>query len=284
MLDEVRIREPIVQGIFYPDNREDLEADVVRYLAEAGERFAISPGAGAIISPHAGYDYCGIFIAAAFLAAAGRPVKTVVILAPVHREPVDAVFLTESAYFSTPLGMVEVAEEIVSELEASSTRILRNDIPHLEEHAIEVQLPFIQHQFPGARIVPILMGRATLTNVRLLARAFDLCFAERDESTLFIVSSNLSNHTDGAAAVESVTELMRLFERADCEGLLSAFSRKEVTACGSGCVATLFCRSRSAGKMALLSTTSGQTDISAAGRIIHYGAIAFYPAGGDEQQ
>jgi MEMO1 family protein len=275
--DEVRIREPIVQGIFYPDEPNDLEADISGYLDEADKRLSIKPGATAIISPHAGYPYCGTFIASAFLAAAGRSIDTVVILAPVHREPEDAIFLTESMYFMTPFGRIEVADDLVAELEACSTRIFRNDIPHLEEHAIEVQLPFIQHQFPKARIVPILMGRATLTNVRLLSRALDLTFGEGTDSTLFIVSSNLSNHTEEETASESVGELVHLIEHADCEGLIAAYQKKDITACGSGCIATLFCRSQAAGTAELLSKTPPHINTNDFGNIIHYGAVAFYP-------
>ena len=284
MTEEVRIREPIVQGIFYPNECGELEADVSRFLTEAGNRFSIQAGATSIISPHAGYPFCGTFIASAFLAASGRKVDTVVILAPVHREPEDAIFLTDSMYFVTPMGRIEVADDLVSDLEACSTRIFRNDIPHLEEHAIEVQLPFIQHQFPNARIVPILMGRATETNVRILAGALDLTFGESVESTLFVVSSNLSNHTEGGTASESVSELLRFIERGDCEGLLSAYHRKEVTACGSGCIATLLCRTPAAGAAKLLSKTPPQIKTNDIGNIIHYGAIAFYPANGSGTQ
>ncbi len=279
MTDEVRIREPIVQGIFYPDERSELETDVSKYLAEADKQLTIQPGATAIISPHAGYPFCGTFIGSAFLAAAGRKVDTVVILAPIHREPQDAIFLTESMYFTTPMGRIEVADDLVSELEACSTRIYRNDIPHLEEHAIEVQLPFIQHQFPEARIVPILMGRATKTNVSLLAKALDLTFGDKNDSTLFVVSSNLSNHTEGDTASRSVGELIRFIERADCEGLLSAYHKKEITACGSGCIATLFCRSQVAGTAKLLSKTPPEMETDDIGNTIHFGAIAFYPPG-----
>ena len=234
MIGEVRIREPIVQGIFYPDDPGELKAAVVELFGEAGNKFSIQSGAHAVISPHAGYTYCGVFIGSAFLAAAGRKIDTVVVLSPVHRDPEDAIYLTESKYFLTPLGKVEVADDIVSELEAASTRIFRNDIPHLEEHAIEVQLPFIQHQFPDARLVPILMGRATMTNVRSLARALDLVFSEKDESTLFVVSSNLSNHTDGEAAFESIRQLADLTERSDCEGGRYCRGRRASSACVYG--------------------------------------------------
>jgi AmmeMemoRadiSam system protein B len=284
VINEVRIREPIVQGIFYPDTGEELERQVSKYLREAEEELVIQTGASAIISPHAGYPFCGRFIASAFLAAAQREIETVVILAPVHREPEDAIFLTESKYFATPMGRIEVDDDIASELEACSTRIYRNDIPHLEEHAIEVQLPFIQHLFPNARIVPILMGRATETNVRLLAKALDATFFETTDSTLFVVSSNLSNHTEGETASHSVGELLRLIEHGDWEGLVSAYRRRDITACGAGCIAALFCRSHITEIPRLLSKTPPEIETDDIGHVIHFGAIALYPDAGSEPQ
>ena len=273
----MRIRDPIVQGIFYPDTADELEAEVSRFLADADKQLSIKPGATAIVSPHAGYPFCGTYMGAAFLAAAGRRVETVVIIAPVHREPEDAIFLTESMYFTTPFGQIEVADDLVSELEASGTRIFRNDIPHLEEHAIECQLPFIQHQFPKARIVPILLGRTADANVRLLGKILDMTFAGIIDTTLFVVSSNLSNHPNGETAAGSVNELMRLIGNADCGGLVSAYQKKEITACGSGCIAALFCGSQGRGRAQLLSKTPTDIESNTSGGIIHYGAIAFYP-------
>ena len=276
----VRVREPIVEGIFYPSDPLELEEDVTRLMSEAGSQFDIRRGAQAVISPHAGYPYCGVFVGSAFLACAGQDIDTVVILAPVHREPEDAIYLTESSFFVTPIGRITVDTDIVSDLEECSTRIFCNDIPHLEEHGIEVQLPFIQRQFPKARIVPILMGRATVTNVRLLAKALDLTFGERMEKTLFVVSSNLSSHTEGDTATESMHNLIRLIEKQDCEDLLSSYHKKDITACGAGCIATLCRLTPPTSDIKLLSKTDPHSRADDTGKIIHYGAIAFYPSGG----
>ncbi len=278
MLEKSQIREPIVQGIFYPDTRDELKATVERILQETEDKFSIESGATAIISPHASYEFCGTYIGSAFLAATGRDVQTVVIIGPVHREPEDAIYLTESKYFYTPLGNLEVDEEIVSELEASSTRIFRNDIPHLEEHAIEVQLPFIQYLFPGARIVPILLGRPTLTNARILKNALDTALSQK-EPALFVASSNLSSHTDRETAAQSVKRLIDFIDNRDCEGLLSAYHKKEITACGSGCIAALICGTPRTVITRLLSKTSEQLNTGGSANIIHYGAIAMYPSG-----
>jgi MEMO1 family protein len=276
LAESIRVREPIVEGIFYPNDRQELEGDVKRLLSEANSQFRIRRGAMAVISPHAGYPYCGLYAGSAFAAAAGRDIDTVVILAPVHREPEDAIYLTESAFFSTPIGRIPVAMDFVSALEGCSTRIFRNDIPHLEEHGIEVQLPFIQSEFPNAKIVPILMGRATQTNVRLLARALDLTFGDCLSRTLFVVSSNLSSHAQGEAANDSMHRLISLIERRDCEDLLRAYHRKDITACGSGCIATICSMSLPTGEVTLLSKTAPHSRTDDTGKIIHYGAIAFY--------
>lgn len=225
-----------MDGIFYPADKAELTELIVRYLSESSE----SAGkAGAIVSPHAAYEYTGRHIASAFRSAEGRSIETVVIIAPVHREPDDAIFLTESASFMTPLGPIAVDTELTHDLETCSTRIYRNDIPHLEEHAVEVHLPFIQHLFPKASIVPILMGRTSVANSRLLSNAIRTTFDGRFDRTLIVVSSNLSTHGVESEARNSAARLIEFAHRRDWEGLIAAYQRKEVTACGAGCVASL---------------------------------------------
>lgn len=272
-----RIREPIVDGIFYKSDPQELRDEIETHLVDAKDRLEIRTGARAIISPHAGYPYCGSFVASAFLAATERPLSTVVIIAPVHREPEDAIYLTDSAFYATPIGPVPVAVDLVSELETCSTRIFRNDIPHLEEHAIEVQIPFIKHLFPDVPILPILMGRATVTNVKLLARALSATFEEKHDSTLYVVSSNLSNHTEESAAADSMHRLIDLIQRHDCEEILSSYHRQDITACGAGCIAAICSMKFPKSDIELLSRTNPDSGADESGKIIHYGALAFYP-------
>ena len=271
-----RIREPIVEGLFYSSDPQELRDEIEGHLEAVRNTGIKRSGAQVIISPHAGYLYCGSFVASAFLAAAGRKISTVVIIAPVHREPEDAIYLTDSAFFSTPIGVVPVAVDLSSDLESCSTRIFRNDIPHLEEHAIEVQVPFVKHLFPDASILPILMGRATMTNVQLLARALSTTFEDKHSSTLYVVSSNLSNHTEEGAAADSMHKLIDLIKRQECEEILSSYHKKDITACGAGCIAAMCCMQFQTKEIELLSRTSPQSAADDTGKIIHYGALAFY--------
>lgn len=236
MKTAIRIREPVVEGIFYPVDPTELDQLVDNYIKETPQGTGDALG---VVSPHAGYEFCGSCIGASFSAARDRPIETIVLIAPVHREPADEIFLTESDGFRTPLGIARVATHITNEMESCSTRIIRNDIPHFEEHAIEVQLPFAQHLFPKARIVPILLGRASLSNVRALAGAIEAVIGSDYQSTLFVISSNLCSNCEPGRAESETTLLQELIEKGDAEVLLDRFHRGDITACGAGCIASL---------------------------------------------
>lgn len=272
MKSGVKVREPVVDGIFYPSEKQSLAAEIRRLHEAVGS----PPGrALAVVSPHAAYSYSGPYAMAAFNAAAARTVKFVVIMAPVHRETSDEVYLSESRYFSTPLGNIPVSTDLTAELMDCSTRFVRNDIPHLEEHAIEVQLPFVQWLFPQAQIVPVLLARATETNARILSRALHIVFADRLDDVLFVVSSNLSSRTDTRAANAAMETLVHHVERNNPGDLLTAYHRKDITACGSGCIAAILWL----GVPGLHAELVDSTELTAGvedGRSIHYGAIGFY--------
>lgn len=268
-----QIRESIVEGIFYPADKaeliKDIETSVSQFTNARGKAFAI-------LSPHAALEYSGKYAAHAFLSAANRKIKTVVIIAPVHREPEDALILTESDYFSTPIGRVRVAGKLVSLLEGCSTRFIKNDIPHLEEHSIEIQLPFVQYFFPKADILPILIGKPSQANITMLARALETVFAETFDSTLIVISSNLCAYSNEKEASHSVKLLFDLIEKKDAIELLNRLNQKEIKACGAGGIASLFLMNLPELEVKLLSSSTGKKHINDEGRIVHYGAFAFY--------
>jgi MEMO1 family protein len=252
-----RIRESIVDGLFYPANPDELNTTIDKLMESADTlRF----DASAIIAPHASYEFCGPTVAASYRAASKRIVDTVVIIAPVHREQSNEVFLTESNEFATPAGTIDVDIELTHELEACSTKIHQNDIPHLEEHAIEVQLPFIRNVFPNAKIVPILLGKPTHANVRVLAGALGAVFGETLHSVLFVVSSNLCSNCDDKRAEMEVGMLSQLITDRDPKGIIDRYEEKTLTSCGSGCIATIL--SLFSGELEVMTHTSTRSPVS----------------------
>lgn len=269
----VKIREPIVEGIFYPSDEKHAHTLIKKLIAEAGGK---QGKAFAIITPHAGYRYAGPIAASAFLAASGRSIKTAVILAPVHRDPQDEIYLPESDCFRTPLGLTQVDHALVDELIECGNHFFKNDIPHLEEHCIEVQLPFIQYLFPDAKIVPVLFGKVNQKNVKLLSNALQVVFAEHYSSTLFVISSNLTSFIKSEDAKQEADTLIELIKQGNCDGILAAYAQKRISSCGAGCIATLLAFKNLNLRAHIISYgNSADTNLNY-NELVHYAAISFY--------
>jgi MEMO1 family protein len=266
-----KIRESIVDGIFYPAEEEELTKLIENLLktckGDTGDAFAI-------ISPHAGYSFAGEFIASSFKAAMKRPVKNVVIVAPVHTDPISNIFLPESKFFLTPLGAIEVNQSIIEELLSCSTNILRQDLPHLEEHCIEVHLPFIRYLFPEARIVPILLGSSTMSCIKLLSNALQLTFAGSYAQTLFVVSANMTSHMTKYDTDEETDKFLDMIKRSDWKGIAEARAKGVISSCGAACISTILSFNEVEFSAKIIATGSSGEQSEEAGDVVTYAAIA----------
>ncbi len=178
-------------GIFYPEDRNALQAAIEKVLAQADP--SAQPGACAILSPHAALTWAGSIQAQAWVATNGRKLKHIVLFADLPKNNQNCIILPESSFFDTPLGEVPIDTDICAELETCGTMFVTDDIPHLQEHAIEVHLPFIKYLFPGVKIVPVLLAGKDPRIASSMARAVDHVFASKQNSTLFVASSNIGS-------------------------------------------------------------------------------------------
>jgi AmmeMemoRadiSam system protein B len=236
---EGRVRSPIVGGMFYPEDKADVLTCLRSFELERGKGGCAS----AIIAPHGAWEISGALAGAAFARAGGRvsgggPLR-VVVLGPVHDRQKEGIFLSNSHSFQTPLGDIQVDQEITEALESCSPLFEINDIPHLREHSIEVLLPFIKYCFPHAVIVPILMGRPRMAAVSALAYALRIVFEPIMEDTLLVVSFNLALHSSEAAALGMAEEWVRLFTGGQTAELISALTDGRLNTCGGALVASL---------------------------------------------
>jgi MEMO1 family protein len=266
-----KIRESIYNGIFYPDDEAELSGSINTLInaspAQKGDAFAI-------ISPHAGYTIAGGVIASAFKSAMNRQIKTVVIVAPIHNDPPDEIVLPESKYFLTPLGSIQVNREYVDELTSCSNAIICNDIPHLEEHCVEIQLPFIKHLFPEAEIVPVLMGKPNLKNIKLLSNALQLTFAPSYTNTLFVISANMTSYLALENAEKEYETLIGLIQAKNWQGIPEAYTRKEISSCGSGSIAAVLSFNNPECKINVLDKGSSAQVDKDINKIVLYAAIS----------
>lgn len=277
--EKAKLREAIVSGIFYPEEGGELEAIVGKLLAANRPKRG---GAKAIVAPHAGFRYSGDLAALAWNAAEGRKIGTVCILAPMHRPYDDLVYLPESDFFDGPFGAVRVDTDIVEEMMDCGTLFRRNDIPHFEEHGIELQLPFMRAICPNAGLVPVILGASAPAAVRALAAALDLVLAERKGDALIVVSSDLatgssSGPSGDAAATAAADRFLEKVEARDWRSMTAA-EGQATGACGAGCLAAFLASSLAEGTRTELLGRHDSSAFreSADERLVQYAALAYY--------
>ena len=265
------IRPPIVDGLFYPAKREVLAALIDDLLSRSPTPEGSSM---AVISPHAGYEYAGEVMAAAFRAIARRRVRTAVLIGPVHRDPEEGIFLPESERFSTPLGEIGVDEEAAAALIAGDPLFRRYDIPHLEEHCLEVHLPFLARMFPGIAIVPLLMGSTGVAAVAALSRCLHSTFAARADSTVFIVSANMASYMTGRDVEAENAILEELLSRADWKSVMGASEKRRISTCGASGIAALISLAGDGCQARVLARASSRGRDEDPMRLVHYAAVS----------
>jgi hypothetical protein len=276
------VREAIMAGIFYPDDGTVLmEAvdDALRNAAVAkGDAAgnlagnAASAWPMAILSPHAAFAYSGAVQGAAWASSKGRQIDRIVILAPIRRTGETAAYLPEATVFQTPIGDVEVDTGACADLESCSTLFSSNDLPHLESHAIEVQLPFMRRLFPHALLVPILVGGDARV-AEIVSRAVDVVFGDDMERVLVVASSNLASSMIAVDAERRSDELLVSIMAGDWR--LVAEHRETIGAVVIAATMALRSMTGARGRLLARLDSRGHSG-SALERIVHYGALAWY--------
>jgi AmmeMemoRadiSam system protein B len=213
-------------------------------------------------------------MAAAYRSIADRRLRTAVLIGPVHHDPENCVFLPESTAFSTPLGPVRVDEEAVSALASSDPLYRRNDIPHLEEHCLELQLPFLAHMFPGVSIVPLLVGGGGSSTAEGLSRTLASTFGSRIDSTVFIVTANMASYMTGHDTEKESATLEDLLFHCDWRGVVSASDNRRISACGAACIAGVLSLAGEGCRVRILARARSQELDEDASRVVHYAAVS----------
>ena len=194
-------RQPVAAGRFYPADKETLTKDISR-LFEICKKTPVNRDVRAIISPHAGYIYSGRIAAAAFSVISKSAVyKNIFIIGSSHIMYFDGASVYNSGDFITPLGKLTVNKEIANKLIMNNKVFNFPTDAHLQEHSIEVQLPFIQFYFKDhPTIVPVIIGTDNESTVKRISEALKPYFTPEN---LFIISSDFSHYPPYKDAVET---------------------------------------------------------------------------------
>lgn len=211
----MRVRPVAVAGRFYPDDPDVLAALVDALLAKAPpSRHRARPVA--LVAPHAAFRFSGAVAATAYahLSPWRGDVARVIVLGPAHFTPLRGMALPAVEAFATPLGPVPVDSDART-VAAGLSAVVIDDEPHVREHAIETQLPFLVRTVgPGVPFLPVVVGDTPPSAVATL-----LSTLLSSASTIAVVSSDLSHYLDRAQARERDTRTATAVRARDGDAL-----------------------------------------------------------------
>lgn len=273
------VRQPTVAGKFYSADAQILQNEIRRLLGPN----VTPPAQGkllALVVPHAGYMYSGGVAAHAYRLLAACPTATIAVIAPSHFERFPFVSVFAGKSYRTPLGELPVARALAEKLLARHEFFApvwagHRDHGGATEHALEVQLPFLQTVRPDCEILPLVMGQHNWQMCETLGAGLAELAAENP--LVIIASSDLSHYHTQEEARQLDGRFLELLAARDPRALYEALARRECEACGAGAViaAMMAAQRLQADRLELLCyRTSGEVsgDFS---RVVGYAAASF---------
>jgi MEMO1 family protein len=260
------VRPPAVAGTFYPQDPQTLRSMIRGFLANAPKAEQGEPYA--FVSPHAGYVYSGQSAAYGYTNLQKAPAdaqRRVFVLAPSHRAYLDGVSVGNYSAYKTPLGTVPIDQEVVDRL-AALPDVTRSPQSHQMDHAMEVQLPFLQETVVNFKLVPVMFGDISGGQ---LADIIASCWQVGD---LIVVSSDLSHFHP----YDKARELDQLSH----DAVLSQQPRRieSCEACGRTGIAALLEIARRQGWQPSLAHYCNSGDTAGdKNRVVGYATYLFYP-------
>ena len=273
----MKVRKPIVAGTFYAGTPGELKEQIewcykhelgpgaVPQVNDEGPREVV-----ALVVPHAGYIYSGPVAAHAYRELADDGVfDTAVILGPNHTGYGSPVSLWPEGVWKTPLGELEIDENLAHSLLGGM--IEADETPHIYEHSVEVQLPWLQYLYGKGKIVPIAMLAQDIETARQVGKAISRC----GDNIIIIASTDFTHYEPHSVAAEKDKSMIEAIINLDEAELYRRRESLNCTMCGYGPVASAIVAAKEMGakKASLLKyATSGDMtgDFS---RVVGYGSI-----------
>lgn len=222
------IRHPAVAGQFYPRNANTLLADLHSYLSPP----ATPVSALGCVVPHAGYMYSG-HVAGAVYAHLDIPERSI-LLCPNHTGLGHPLSIMSHGAWETPLGTVPIDSELATDLVTRFPALIDDSGAHRAEHAIEVQLPFLQAKRPHFSFVPIAIGTRQYDALEGLGRAIGEVLAGRSDRVLVLASSDMNHYeSDRVTRVKDQKAIERILAL-DPRGLYDVVTNDHISMCGYG--------------------------------------------------
>lgn len=263
-------RHPAVAGQFYPSDPKTLRRDVEGYLDSAQGECAMGRVAS-IITPHAGYRFSGATAGHAFARVRSQAISRVVLLGCSHRHRFEGVSVWSVGGFGTPLGSSPIDEAFCQRLAEGCA--VHDASPHLMEHTLEVQIPFVQVCFGEIPIVPLLFGGE---NAALPTQVAAFLARELPEDALVVISTDLSHYLTQSEAERIDRHTLKTILEQDPAVFAHQCEKETCSACGMPAVVAgmHYAKARGANNWNLLDYRTSAAASGDETRVVGYGAVS----------
>jgi hypothetical protein len=291
----MQTRKPIVAGQFYPGRHNSCVAEINECLRQERPAALLPETIVAGIVPHAGWTFSGSLAALVFSAIKQRHdnVNTFVIFGAAHGYYGSSPAVYDKGSWLTPLGEVAVDENLANAVLKSDAAV-SDTSAHEYEHSIEVQVPFIQHLFADAKILPILVPPNEQA-ISLGEVVGDIIKQQQQKKIVCIGSTDLTHYGPrygftpmgtGANALQWASEVndkefIDLALKLEPQKMLAS-AAENYNACGAGAAAAAVAAAKKLGKtkgLLLAHTNSNEVMMkkmgSSSAEAVGYAAIVF---------
>lgn len=265
------VRKPVAAGTFYPSDPGELEKMMRGLFSGAGK----GDNLGAV-SPHAGYPYSGK--GSAFAIGSLKKAGKFIILGPNHTG-MGMPFSLMLEDWETPLGRASIDSPLANKLLSKCDFLSEDSLAHMQEHSIEVQIPFLQHRFKKFSMVPVCIMNTDYSGEFLrkcggLGRA--IAGLMEGDGIRVIASSDFSHYVPLEEAERIDGMALEKILGLDLPGFFRVLKENQASICGFGPIAVLMAASKALGLKGKLlhSSNSGEAtgDFSS---VVTYRAIGF---------
>jgi len=259
-------RETVAAGQFYPARSIELKRTLEGFFSKT----KIEPVSSAVICPHAGYTYSGRICALS--ASKLLKAKTFIILSPNHTGLGAPIAVSPHTSWKTPLGSVPVNMELAGKIVKNSNAEF-DELAHAGEHAVEVEIPFLQFLFKAFSIVPITIASQETGELLELGRTL----ASLKGSIALIASGDFSHYMPRSAAERKDHEALALIEELKAEEFHSLVVKKNLSICGVSPFTALleYCKRKGMKKGTLLEYTTSAETTGDESSVVGYASVIF---------
>lgn len=253
------VRHPAVAGRFYPRDPDALREEVGAYLSQPSKHRLIR--AIGCIAPHAGYIYSG-HVAGSVFARLEVP-ELCLIMCPNHTGMGRPLAIMSEGEWQTPLGEVPIDTAFAAALKRHCPLLEEDSTAHRNEHAAEVELPFLQATQRNLRFVPIALGTGQFELLEILGNAIGDAVGECASRVLMVASSDMNHYESDAVTRIKDHKAIAPILALDPRGLYNVVTQEQVSMCGFGpAVAMLTAAKKLGAKSAELVKYATSGDVS----------------------